>query len=77
MKELNNTASVALTKVKSSGMGADGTTGGSTGVPALGEAAIGPRDQHDRRSVVLGWHQSWYGATQGLLRELNPGLLAP
>ena len=45
--------------------------------PLLGKAAIVPVDQHNRRSVVPGWHQSWQRVAHGLLRELNPGLLAP
>ena len=43
----------------------------------LGKVAIVPVDQHNRRSVVPGGHQSWQRLTQGLLRELNPGPLAP
>ena len=45
--------------------------------PLLGKVAIVPVDQHNRRSVVPGGHQGWQRVTQGLLRELNPGLLAP
>ena len=77
MTNVDATASVGLTIVRAGAWLADGTTGAGTGVPASGEGAVGAGDQMTGAWWCQGDTRAGTELAQGLLRELNPGPLAP